>query len=34
MKCKWFLKNSRDFKEIEDVVSSYYQPCLDDVGSM
>ena len=34
LKCKWFKKTTNSFDEIADVTGTYYQPCLQDVGTM
>lgn len=34
LKCKWYIKTADDFKEIPGINGNFYQPCLDDIGSM
>ena len=34
LRCKWFLKTLDDFKEIAEIKGTYYQPCVEDIGSM
>lgn len=30
--CKWLIKKSNQYSEIQGVTSSCYQPCIEDVG--